>query len=45
MPFRLFGLFQPLALAQAHAGASAVLVDEFDARFFKRSSDLDQRRC
>ena len=45
LPFGLFWLLQPLALAQAHAGAAAVFVDEFDARFFKRSSDLDQRRC
>jgi hypothetical protein len=27
----LFGLFETLALAEAHAGAAAVFVDEFDA--------------
>ena len=31
LPFGLFGLFQSLTLAQAHAGAAPVLVDEFDA--------------
>jgi hypothetical protein len=30
-PFRLFGLLRTLAFAQAHAGAAAVFVDEFDA--------------
>ena len=34
LPFRLFGLLRPLALAQAHAGAAAVFVDEFDAGVF-----------
>ena len=29
--FGLFRLLQPLALAQAHAGAAAVFVDELDA--------------
>ena len=29
--FRLFRLLRPLALAQSHARAAAVLVDEFDA--------------
>ena len=29
--FRLFGLFEPLSLAESHAGAAAVFVDEFDA--------------
>ena len=33
----------PLALAEAHAGAAAVLVDEFDARFFKRSFGLTMK--
>jgi predicted nucleic acid-binding protein len=33
--FGLFGLLQPLALAQAHAGAPAILVDEFDAGHLK----------
>ena len=28
---RLFGLFWPLTIAQPHARAAAVLVDEFDA--------------
>jgi hypothetical protein len=36
----LFGPFPALPLAEAHAGAAAVLVDEFEARFFKRSSDF-----
>jgi hypothetical protein len=31
LPFGLFGLFQPLTLAQAHARVAAVLVDEFNA--------------
>ena len=35
LPFGLFWLLQPLALAQAHAGAAAVLVDEFYAAQFK----------
>ncbi|MGA9563291.1 MAG: hypothetical protein WBR32_19820 [Pseudolabrys sp.] len=30
-PFGLFGLLRTLAFAQAHAGAAAVFVDEFDA--------------
>ena len=34
LPFRLFGLLGPLALAQAQAGATAVLVNEFDAGVF-----------
>ncbi len=34
LSFGLFGLLRPLALAQAHARAAAVFVDEFDARFF-----------
>jgi hypothetical protein len=39
-PFRLFGLLQPLALAQAHARATAVFGDEFNAGFFKRNSNF-----
>ena len=39
-PSRLFWLLQPLALAQAHAGAAAVLVDEFDASLFESSPDF-----
>ena len=31
LPFGLFWLFRSLAPAQAHAGAAAVLVNEFDA--------------
>ena len=34
-PLRLFGLSESLAFAQAHAGAAAVFVDEFDAGGFK----------
>jgi hypothetical protein len=30
----LFGLFGPLALAQAYAGATAILVDELDVSSF-----------
>ena len=37
-PSGLFWLLQPPALAQAHAGAAAVLVDEFDARDLKCTS-------
>ena len=37
---RLFGILRPLALAQAHAGAAAVFVDEFDARLFKGTSNF-----
>ena len=36
----LFWLLRPLALAQAHTRAAAVLVDEFDARLFKSASDF-----
>ena len=35
LPLRLFGLLQPLALAEADTGATAVLGDKFDARVFK----------
>jgi hypothetical protein len=35
LPFRLFGLLDPLALAEAHAGAAPVFVDEFDPAQFK----------
>jgi hypothetical protein len=31
LPFGLFGLLQPMTLAQSHAGAASVLVDDFDA--------------
>ena len=34
LPSRLPGLLRPLALAQAHAWAAAVFVDEFDAGAF-----------
>ena len=34
-PLELFGLLRPLTLAKAHAGATAVLVDEFDADAFE----------
>jgi hypothetical protein len=37
--FPLLRLFCPLPLAEAHSGATAVFVDEFDARRFKRSPD------
>ena len=32
--------FWPLTIAQSHAGAATILVDEFDARHFQRSSEL-----
>jgi hypothetical protein len=35
LPFGLFGPFQSLTLAQAHTGAAAVFVDEFDAGCFQ----------
>jgi hypothetical protein len=34
----LFGRFKSLAFAQAHAGATAVLVDEFDTSDLERTS-------
>ena len=34
LPFRLFDLLGPLALAQAHAQTPSVFVNEFDARSF-----------
>ena len=37
--FSLFGLLRPLALAQAHARAASVLVDEFDAGVFQRAAE------
>ena len=44
-PFSLsFGLYWPLTFAQAHSGAAAVLVDEFDACGFECSSnDIEGR--
>ena len=45
-PSGLFWLLQPLALAQAHAGAAAVFVDEFDAgqgRIADMQADLDSK--
>ena len=36
----LLRLFDTLALAQAHTRAAAIFVDEFDARFFKGTSDF-----
>jgi hypothetical protein len=41
---RLLGLLFPLSLAQSHSWTAAILVDEFDACFFKGSSDLLSRR-
>jgi hypothetical protein len=35
---RLFGLLWPLTIAESHTRTAAVLVDEFDARHFARSS-------
>src|SRR5665811_1192897 len=41
---RLFGLFWPLTVAQAHSWATTVLVDEFDAREFKCApNDIEGR--
>jgi hypothetical protein len=40
LPVYYSGFFSPLALAQVHAGAAAVLVDELDARLFKDTSDF-----
>ena len=36
----LLRLFDTLALAQAHTRAATIFVDEFDARFFKGTSDF-----
>jgi hypothetical protein len=45
--FRLFGLFQPLAFAQSHAGPAAVLVDELDASAYELLAGLAsvRRNC
>ncbi len=40
----LFGFFRPLAFAESHARATAVLVNEFDARQLKRASKHRQGR-
>ena len=37
---RLFRLLQLLTLAQSHAPAAAILVDELNSRFFESSSDF-----
>ena len=36
----LLRLFDTLALAQAHTRAAAIFVDEFDARYFKGTSEF-----
>ena len=40
MRFRLFGFLGPLVLAKPDSRSAAVLGDEFDAGFFKHSSDF-----
>ena len=40
---RLFGLLGPLALAQPHSWAAAVLVDEFDACLLECTTDYFDR--
>jgi hypothetical protein len=45
LPFRLFGLLRPLALAKPHPRAASVFVDEFDAGSFQRSAFSETAVC
>jgi hypothetical protein len=42
--WHLFGLFWPLAIAQSHTWAAAVLVDEFDTGCFECTPEDIQSR-